>query len=142
MKNNLFMYLIIAIYVTVFVGCTPPNRPSTMEIKGTVTNDLGIPLESISICIDSASAHLDHAMSYEEGVFTNHDGEYFMLCSGGYPAIFEEGWPSKLVLIAIDTTGVYETQEKIFSVEIRHSDWNKIYSYAFVTADFVMKKKK
>ncbi|MBO4690219.1 MAG: hypothetical protein J5621_05030 [Paludibacteraceae bacterium] len=145
MKNNLFMYLLIAVCLTVFVGCGDKEKPyptSYMEIRGVITDEQGLPLESISICIDSASAHLDHTMSYEEGAFTDHEGEFFMLCRGGSPAVFKEGWPSEMILIATDTTGTYATQEKVFSVEVRHFDWIKNYSHALVTADFIMKKKK
>ena len=142
MKNNFFKCLIVAFGAILLIGCgDTPHPTSYMEIKGVITDESGQPLESISICIDSARAHLDHAMSYEEGVFSDQEGKYFMLCRGGYPAIFEEGWPSNMILIATDTTGIYETQEKTFSVDVQRSNWIKNFSKASVTADFVMKKK-
>ena len=91
MKNNFFKCLIVAFGAILLIGCGDrPYPTSYMEIKGVITDESGQPLESISICIDSASAHLDHAMSYEEGVFSDQEGKYFMLCRGGYPAIFEQ----------------------------------------------------
>ena len=140
MKNNLFMCLLIAVCVTVFVGCTPPNRPSTMEIRGIITDENGQPLQSIFVCIDTT--YLAELMTYDDGIFSNQEGIYKLLYMKGYPSAFMGDWPSELVMIAKDTSGIYWSQKKSFPVDVRYSDWNKNYSYAFVTADFVMKKKK
>lgn len=147
MKNKFLKCLIAVICAMFLISCyvDPPHRGSRIEIKGTITDEVtGLPLQSVFVCIDTMYLDLDinETTSYEDGVFSNQEGKYFITYTQGSLMAFRS-WPSELFLVAIDTSNVYETQKMAFPVTIQHSENPRLksYSYAFVTADFVMKKK-
>ena len=111
-----------------------------MIINGTVTDINGRPLQSIFVCIDTMYLDLDinETMSYEDGTFTDEEGKFIKMYKAGYPTAFMADWPSELVMVAIDSSGVYESQKRSFPVERTPRFTEKD---ASVTADFVMKKK-
>ncbi len=145
-KNVIVRSLLIAICAIILVGCPDGFKAPTPElvIDGTITDENGQPLEDILVCLDTAIlAAYENACSwphwYDYAKSTTEKGRYVMRYRHGQLLPLSDKWPSEVLVIAGDTTGVYEMQSKKFPVIER--DANTV-TYGYVTADFVMKKKK
>ena len=142
-KNVMIKSLLIAICAIAFVGCPDGYRAPKAElvIKGTITDEAGQPLENILVCVDTAlipvySVGEDHWYEYARS--TTKEGTFTIRYKHNYICPNYDTWPSEVLIIAGDTTGVYEMQTKKFPVEEGEVNTGD----GYVTADFVMKKKK
>lgn len=143
MKNKFLMCLIFAICAIALVGCPDGYRANKAElvVKGTITDEVGQPLENILVCVDTVlipvySVGEDHWYEYAKS--TTQEGTFTIRYKHNYICPYYDKWPSEILVIAGDTTGVYEMQTKKFPVEEKEVNTGD----GYVTADFVMKKKK
>ena len=124
----------------------PP--PSGIVVSGTITDEVGSPIESIQIVADSASFNIGKWRDIEQKEYSDKKGLYRIQYTSDVD--FESvKWPTELTVIAKDTSDIYETQTQTFAIELRQRYQNlpigKKYSYildGYVTADFVLQKKK
>ena len=154
MRNKVLKSVFIAICALSIISCDDKNiesgdmpAPSYLEISGSITDEAGAPLSSISISMDTTNLPARRDWLKDPSSFSEKDGTYYIFSISGAHLKAEE-WPSilsEVTLIAEDTTGVYETQKKTVPVEVlvrypEQSIWKDLVD-GYVTADFVMKKK-
>ena len=144
MKNKFLMCLIFAICAIALVGCPDGYKAPTPQliIDGTITDENGQPLEDILVCLDTtilAAFEEGYSCWYDYAKRTTKEGQYVMRYRHGQLLPLSDKWPSEVLIIAGDTTGVYEMQSKKFPVIERERN---TVTYGDVKADFVMKKKK
>lgn len=148
MKRNYFKYLVIAVCAILLISCKQKETLCAESIEpsffitGNITTEDGLPLEGIQVCVDTNNFALDlnqnkwqikKESSNKEGLY----GLHYMYKK--FPKYIE--WPSEVMLIAIDTAGIYESQTRTFQIQVRETDDPKITNGLVSGADFVMKKK-
>ncbi|MBO4689696.1 MAG: hypothetical protein J5621_02360 [Paludibacteraceae bacterium] len=156
MRNKVLKSLVIALCAISLVGCdrwevysVALPCPSFIEISGSITDEAGAPLNSVVIYADTTNLNLTKkSLCNGETIRSfKNDGQYYVRYSFAGHLKVEE-WPSELLevtIIAEDTTGVYESQNKTMPVDVRarypeNSTWNYLVD-GYATIDFVMKKK-
>ena len=128
--------------------CVMIPPPSGIVVSGTITDEVGSPIESIQIVADSSSFYIGKWRDIEQKEYSDKKGLYRIQYTSDVD--FESvKWPTELTVIAKDTSDIYETQTQTFAIELRQRYQNlpigKKYSYildGYVTADFVLQKKK
>ena len=142
MKNSFFNCLIVAICMVILVGCggdDKSQKPSCLKISGRVTDESGNALNSIQVYIDSASLNSINETCWNiENGYTNSDGLYRLsyMCGG---RLTRDNWPAEISVTARDTSNTFEPQAQNFTINVVERTHRT--TDAFVTADFVMKKK-
>lgn len=150
MKIKFLKCLIVALCGISIVSCKQKEETeypalSALIIMGSVSNDEGMPLESIRIRIDTIGLDLNYEeWHWHDDAVTDREGKYMWSYTYKGTLPIEE-WPSNVTIIATDTTGAYETQTKLKAVEVKHryddNPYKSTFVDGYVTADFVMKKK-
>lgn len=143
-KNVIVRSLLIAICAIALVGCPDGYRAPNPEfrINGTVMDETGQPIENILVSVDTAilSPSYMHEDWYEVACRTNQEGKFSKRYENGcFISQYVESWPSELIIIAVDTSGIYEKESQRFPVKLTKYGPSM---FGRVTADFVMKKKK
>ena len=125
---------------------TEPPAPSSLTIRGLVTNEANQPLASIQMHVDTADwtkMNLGYIPFYNIGdsTYSDKQGEYIREYEVSYDNMLLSEWPSEIIVVAVDTAGVYETQAQQVSVQIEQPflpQFNTTFGIA--TADFVLRK--
>lgn len=122
---------------------TPVPAPSEIRVFGSVKDETGNSLESIQFIMDSTKILKMDWLNYDKYLYSSKDGQFYANYTN--ISLCEIEWPTEITFIATDTSGVYETQEKTFPVEIKqrylnNPRWSMVYD-GYVQADFVMYKK-
>lgn len=125
---------------------TVAPAPSQFTITGSVTDDMNHPLPSIKITVDDPKVNpTEWDFYYADLCNTDKEGQFGFPIASKNDRWDEVEFPQELTLTAKDASGIYESQTKTFSVEVRHrypegSQWY-IVRDGHVQADFVLKKK-
>lgn len=125
---------------------TVAPAPSQFTITGSVTDDMNHPLPSIKITVDDPKVNpTEWDFYYADLCNTDKEGQFGFPIASKNDRWDEVEFPQELALTAKDASGIYESQTKTFSVEVRHrypegSQWY-IVRDGHVQADFVLKKK-
>lgn len=123
-----------------------PPAPSSLTIRGLVTDESHQPLASIQIHVDTAgmtkieSGYIPF-YSIGDSTYSDKQGEYIREYEVSYDNMLLSEWPSEITVVAVDTAGVYETQAQQVSVQIEQPflpQFNTTFGIA--TADFVLRK--
>ena len=142
MKKKFLMNLMSAICIVLLVGCggnDKSQKPSCLEISGIAIDESGNPINSIQVYADSLDLNSISGTYWNiEKGYTNQNGQYQLsyLCGG---RLTKENWPMEISITAKDTSNTYDTQVQKFTINVVER-YRRI-TDAFVTADFVMKKK-
>ena len=153
MKNLVFRSVLVALCAIAIVGCKKKDEPTTscmpfapyLSVDGVVTNEDGLPLDSIQITLQKEDAW----WWSNRAIYTNEIGAYDYMESTHQKGVdYFYGtvdWPSEVTVIATDTTGVYETQIKTCPIveTMRYPEDTTLHMYidGLATVNFVMKKK-
>ena len=147
--------LLIALAMLSLVACehkqtdgdpTVAPAPSQFTITGSVTDDMNQPLPSIKITVDDPKVNpTEWDFYYADLCNSDKEGQFGFPIASKNDRWDEVEFPEELTLTAKDAGGIYESQTKTFSVEVRHrypegSQWY-IVRDGHVQADFVLKKK-
>ena len=121
-----------------------PPAPSYIGVGGTIMNEAGSPLRSIQIVVNSSSLNSDNWWGLDKEEYSDKDGIYSITYMSSVD--FQQvKWPNEIIIIAQDTSGIYETQSQTFPIELRRryperEDLSFIYD-AVIIANFVLQKK-
>ena len=123
---------------------TPVPAPSEIRVFGSVKDETGNSLESIQFIMDSTKILKMDWLNYDKYLYSSKDGQFYANYTN--ISLCEIEWPTEVTFVATDTSGVYETQEKTFPVEIKqrylnNPQWSMVYD-GYVQADFVMIRNK
>lgn len=146
--NILGLLPVLCIVVVALISCekekvNPPVSygPPQLIVRGIITNEEGLPLQSILVTIDSIDLDVDK-WEYSGPDYSDIEGEYGL--SYGYKWVsFDMEIPTEIIVSAKDTSGIYETQSKKIPMErvLLFPDRPSQIFYGKATADFVLKKK-
>lgn len=120
--------------------------PAQFVVMGSVTDDAKQPIRTIKITVNDPKVSSEvWSFYYADLCYSDKEGNFGFPIASKYDRWEDVEFPEELTLTAKDTAGIYETQTKTFSVEVRHrypesSQWH-IVRDGYVQADFVMKKK-
>ena len=161
MKTNIRLFLLATFCGTLLAmtGCMQngqeptegdePPAPDFLIVTGTVTDMDGVPLPSIHMFVDTTTIekYNDRSIIWWWDMmerYTDKEGCFELYYEYGGNEFEPTAWPSELTVVAVDTTGVYETQSNVLPVETkpRYKDaWMGIYDGRVENADFVLKIK-
>ncbi len=125
---------------------TVAPAPSQFVVMGSVTDDANQPIRSIKITVNDPKVSSEvWSFYYADLCYSDKEGNFGFPIASKYDRWEDVEFPEELTLTAKDTAGIYETQTKTFSVEVRHrypegTQWYVVRD-GHVHADFMLKKK-